>query len=395
VGAQTKGAEPAAEGAAVVEAGAPEGSVEGKTKKNKKGELAEAQAPIESTEASMLEVKGRVFARMAFEDDVVEAGVGRRRGLAFTVPDARASLRARVLAWVNLVLEADFGQPRPSLKDGFLQARAKRWMLRGGQFKMPISAFTLESPWTLPLARRGWLHELLSDGMLLMGRRQGVAGRVRGGGFWDPELTVGVFQSVFWGPDAGRPLPLIGITEPTVVGRLAVSAAGVEIAAVSQRRVTNFQVMTPEGLQIEHRGFWAAGGDITADLRLEKTGWRVWGEALTGSRWLVYRVEDEAYARFVAARILAAWRWAGLAKGETYFELFTTAGLLEPDLNVISDLFWEAMAGVNVGHWRQTRLTLQFEKAGSQRNFPGDQLFYGRQALKTHTAVVLQAGAAF
>jgi hypothetical protein len=405
--AQPEAPESGTEETAPEEAAAPEGAAEaepepesGKKKKKKKSDALEPQrgadGAADDVMASAIDVRGRVLARMAFEDDVLfeyreTKTEYSRRGLAFTIPDARASLRAKVLAWVTLTLEADFGQPRPSLKDGYIQAKKKRWMLRGGQFKMPISAFHLESPWTLPLARRGWLHELISDHMLLTGRRQGVMGQIKGGGYWDPALTVGAFQSVLWGRDAGRPFPLIGITEPTVVGRISITPGRLEIAAAAQRRVTN---AGPLG---KAEGFWAAGGDVTADFAFEKTGWRFWGEALVGSSWLDHDLIDPRAATFVTARVLAAWRLGGLSRGETYFEAFATIGALEPDADVVSDLFVEIMGGINVGHWRQTRLTLQFEWASTQKNFPDAQFFLGlgREPIKTHTAIVIQAGAAF
>jgi hypothetical protein len=54
------------------------------------------------------------------------------------------------------------------------------------------------------------------------------------------------------------------------------------------------------------------------------------------------------------------------------------------------------MGGVNVGHWKQTRATLQLEMAGTRRNFP--LRFFtdsGVNLVNYHTALVLQVGAAF
>ena len=85
------------------------------------------------------------------------------------------------------------------------------------------------------------------------------------------------------------------------------------------------------------------------------------------------------------------------ANQQPFIETFATFGLLEPDTDSIDDLYWEAMAGVNMGHWRYTRLTLQFELGRADRNFPSVQYFsaFGREPLYRHRAVLLMVGAAF
>src|SRR6185436_17470934 len=99
---------------------------------------------------------------------------------------------------------------------------------------------------------------------------------------------------------------------------------------------------------------------------------------------------------FVEARTLWGWRWGGLKRGKLYLEPFATVGVLEPDTSVVADLFVEAMAGVNVGHWRSTRLTLQLEWTSAGRNFPRSMFFdFEQRFLAAHKGAVLQAGAAF
>ena len=168
-----------------------------------------------------------------------------RDTLNLEVSSARFGLKVEVLDWVSLVLEGEFAG-NVKLRDGFVQAKRKHWAVRGGQFKMPISVFTLESPWQLPLARRGWLHELLSDHMLLSGRREGFQAQALGGGSLDPALTVGAFRSIQWGTDAGDAIPNPGLDDQTLVARLSVTPKGIEVAAVGQRRVT--VVQQPRGL---------------------------------------------------------------------------------------------------------------------------------------------------
>ena len=151
--------------------------------------------------------------------------------------------------------------------------------------------------------------------------------------------------------------------------------------------------------------FWTVAFDSTADIELERTALRWWVDAFVGSSWfdagnLAVDVTAEGSAaetnRFASGRALAAFRWGGLSEGPRYLEAFASAGVLEPDLSVTSDLFFEAMAGINVGHWRETRLTAQVEHGRAGRNFPS-QFFrpFGVDVLTRFFALVFQAGAAF
>jgi hypothetical protein len=355
-----------------------------KKKKKKRAdgepEPAAAGTAVEALGAK-IELRGRVMSSAIYEHQRVPgAAVPQvdRDTLNLEVSSARFGLKVEVLDWVSLVLEGEFAG-NVKLRDGFVQAKRKHWAVRGGQFKMPISVFTLESPWRLPLARRGWLHELLSDHMLLSGRREGFQAQALGGGSLDPALTVGAFRSIQWGTDAGDPIPNPGLDDQTLVGRLSVTPKGIEVAAVGQRRVTVVQ---------QPRGYYTAGLETTGDIEFERTGVRFWAEGMGGTSWLAYDPTSTATVNFVTARALAAFRFGGLSKGELF---------LEPDTDSIDDLYWELMAGVNVGHWRYTRATLQFELGRSDRNFPSVQYFsaFGREPLYRHMAVVLMVGAAF
>jgi hypothetical protein len=369
----------------------------GDKKKKKKKSAAEASGAdgmdptaTVTAGASQIEIRGRVMApsvysrsKVEYDASGVEADLNR---LSLLIGSARFGLKVEVLDWVSLQIEAELAG-RARLRDGFVQLKRKHWLWRAGHFKMPISVFTLESPWTLPLARRGVLNDLLSDNLLLSGRREGVMGQISAGGFLDPALTAGAFRSVLTGVDAGDPIETLAPDEQTVVGRLSVTPAGVEVAAVAQRRVTFIN----ESL----RGFWAAGLESTGDFEFERTGLRFWLEAQAGSSWLSY---DSAAAdvTFLTGRLLGAWRWGGLHRGELYIEPYATVGLLEPDTDVTADILFETMAGVNLGHWRRTRLTVQFEYSEAQRNFPRVYfLGFGQPMLVRHLAALIQLGAAF
>jgi hypothetical protein len=370
---------------------------------------AEPSAPPSAIDTlrDRIEVKGRVFARLDYQrDDLDQGGMPlERSGLTPSVPSARAGIKARILDGLSLVLEADFAG-RPSIKDGYLQGKSKRWLSRVGRFKMPISAFTQESPWILPLARRGWLEELLSDHMLLTGRREGGLAGIQGGGYWDPAFSASVFQSVRWGAGDLDPVTMVTPADTTALGRLSVKPSGVELGLVGQRRVA-YAGRDGEGplAPFRKRPFWALELDALADFELERTGLRLWADAFVGTSWfdtrnLAIDLTAEGSAgetnRFASGRALAAFRWGGLEVGQRYLEAFVTAGVLEPDFSVTSDLFFEAMAGVNLGHWRETRLTAQVEHGRAGRNFPS-QFFrpFGVDVLTRFFALVFQAGAAF
>jgi hypothetical protein len=362
-------------------------------KKKKKKDLGDegidSQAQVEAAGAK-IELRGRVMTNAILEHQRVPgAAVPQvdRDTLNLEVSSARFGLKVEVLEWVSLVIEAELAG-RVRLRDGFVQARRKHWSLRAGQFKMPISVFTLESPWNLPLARRGVLNDLLSDHLLLSGRRAGYQAQLAGGGSLDPALTLGAFHSVQWGTDAGDPIPNPDIDDQTLVARLSITPKGIEVAAVGLRRVTVVN---------QPRAYWAAGLESTGDIEFERTGVRFWAETNAGTSWLGYDPNSTASVNFFTARLLGAFRFGGLSRGQPFFEPFATFGILEPDTDSIDDLYWEAMAGVNMGHWRYTRVTLQFEMARSARNFPTVQYFsaFGLEPLYRHQAVLLMVGAAF
>jgi hypothetical protein len=387
--------------APVVEPTTPPGDTSGSdgaapTKKKKKkhadGEPEGAASDAATVEAlgAKIELRGRVMSSAIYEHQQVPGTTTPRIDrdtLNLEVSSARFGLKVEVLDWVSLVLEGEFAG-RVRLRDGFVQAKRKHWAVRGGQFKMPISVFTLESPWSLPLARRGWLDDLLSDHLLLSGRREGFQAQALGGGALDPALTVAAFRSVQWGADAGDPIPNPGFDDQTLVARLSVSPRGIEVAAVGQRRVTVVQ---------QPRAYYAGSLESTGDIEFERTGVRFWAEGTGGTSWLGYDPNSSATVNFVTARAMGAFRFGGVHRGELFLEPFATFGFLEPDTDSVDDLYWELMAGLNMGHWRHTRITLQYELGRAERNFPTVQYFsaFGNEPLYRHQALLLMVGAAF
>lgn len=343
---------------------------------------AEAEPP-----KAELEAKGRVFvlAQQWYRTSREGEATVDSEAFSLTVPSARAGIKAKVTERISLNIEADFSGGRASIRDGYIQAKAKRWLVRAGRFKMPLSAFTLESPWTLPRADRGLMDDILSDQMLLSGRREGLMGRIEGGGFWDPSLSVGVFQSLE---------TLTRVRDLTSVVRAAIEPGKTEIALVGQRRAN---------LLGQPRAFWAGGLDVTADETVAGLGLRAWGEGRIGESW--YRQgplltgAEQAVApakTFFEARAMAALRKGGALQGELYGEVFFSGGLLDPDTNVVQDHLLELSGGFNIGQWQNTRLTLEIVHVRASQNFP--TAIFQEMALPIvarQTAAMLQAGAAF
>jgi hypothetical protein len=387
--------EPAAADATAVP---PDGGEKDKGKKKKKKSAAEASdsdgspAALAAAQAgeARIELRGRVFAASIYEDQRLERNLGTGRSdserLTLTVASARFGVNVDINDLVSLQIEAELSGSRARIRDGYLQAKRKRWLVRGGNFKMPISVFTLESPWKLPLARRGILDDLLSEHLLLSGRREGVMAQVSGGGSWDPALTIGASRSLQWAPDAGDPLEELGPKDQTLTARLSVTPSGVEVAAVGQRRVTFVDRLRP---------YYAAGLESTGDFEFERTALRFWLEGMGGTSFLAYDTADTKVT-FLTGRAMAAFRWGGLEQGTLYVEPFATVGMLDPDTTTTADRYLEVMAGVNVGQWRRTRLTLQFEMGQAPRNFPRNYFIgFFLPFVVNHRAAILQAGAAF
>jgi hypothetical protein len=334
--------------------------------------------------------KARIFARAATERITRASGGIEARGdsLRLTLPSARIGLEYQLLPRVSMEIEGDLAD-NSLIKDAFVHARSKRLRARAGQFKMPLSAITLESPWTLPVARRGIIQDLLEDRMSLVGRRPGFLVSVRGGGGLDPELSLSAFQGSFLTGDAEdtdvEPLET-GLDAQNLVARLSVTPGGQELALHGERVSTN-------GFQGRRRHFWAGGADATLDDPFGARGLRAWLEVLAGQTFYIDNLTARD-ATFASARAIVARRWGGREQGAAFAEPFAQAGLLDPDLDGGQDRLVELVLGVNVGWWRTFRATVQVERGTAGRQLPG-QLFFGNLNLVSHEAALMQIGVAF
>jgi len=274
-------------------------------------------------------------------------------------------------SWLTGQIEMEFAG-KPDLRDGYVQAKGEHISFRMGQFKMPVLALQMESPWQLPIIRRGLIHDLTVDWLDVAGRLPGAMVTLRGKfGDIKPRLYLGAFQArrfVEINDDGSRDTDLIREREwgsQKLVARGQVDIGSVEIGVVYEHRIGS-----PSAIQL--RRLWTAGGDVTVNHVFATGGLRLWVDGLAGASWyeLATKPVDDEDATFVAARALIAYRFGGVVPAAPYIEPYAFGGIMDPDVDITADLAWEASVGVNVGFYNRARVTLQAEMDRAQRNFP-------------------------
>jgi hypothetical protein len=346
-----------------------------------------------------VDVGGRAFARAAlvkqhesFED---AAGVPRDRpksSFDLTVPSARLEARYRApVRFVSAVVELELSG-KPELKDAWVRARGEPFSVRVGQFKVPFSAFELESRWDLPTAERGLQHDLLVDRLEVAGRRPGVAlsARTRGKDHWS--LTVGSFQGSVLVERDGTERKADPFEEQTLRTQSLVARAELEQGDLTAGAGFEQRVGTPGVLRSER--YFTVGGDLVLDTEYRGGGLRLWAESVFGGSWLEHsrKPTDEVDAVFASGRLMAAARFGGTSKGGAYLEPYGMVSLFDPDTVVAFDMASEQTLGVNVGFWRVARVGLEATLTQLERNFPRA---YGLGTHPNRQAVLAQAGATF
>lgn len=323
-------------------------------------------------------VGGRVFARATLASAEAENAT-----LDLSVASARAEVQYRFRGW-RAVVEADLAGG-VEFKDAFVRGGVRTVRFYAGQLKPPILAVEMTSSWELPVVRRGLLHEILVDRYLVAGRRPGAMVEWRPRDLSRLRAFLGVFQA-----GARDPQELGGVDEvardappeaKTAAARVEVMPArGLEVAAFGEAR----------GIRDE-RGdvepFWVAGLDATFRRASGCHGARVWAEGLFGTSWYDANLFDDDEPFVAAGRLIAAWRWGGMADGARYVEPFFLAAALDPDLGVRSDAVLELAVGVNIGAWRRVRLQFQGEGGRASRHTPPALKLRDRAALLAQVGV--------
>jgi hypothetical protein len=355
--------------------------------------------PARGAKLGELDVGGRVLARAAlvkqresFEDG---AGVTRDRpknSFDLSVPSARLEARYDApVRFVTALVELEL-TGKPELKDAWVRLRGTRFGVQVGKFKVPFSAFALESRWDLPTAGRGLAHDILVDRLEVAGRRPGVSvsARTRGKDHWSVEL--GAFQGSVLVERDGSVRKAELFEEQTLRTQSLVARAEVEQGDVTAGAGFEQRIGTPGVLRSER--YFTLGGDVVMDTEYQGGGLRLWAEGVFGGSWLEHsrKPTDDVDAVFASGRLMAAARFGGTRKGETYLEPYGMVSVLDPDTVVAFDLASEQTVGLNVGFWRLARVGVEATLTHLERNFPRA---YGLGTHPNRQTLLAQAGAIF
>lgn len=370
-------------------------------KEKTKDKSAAEKRAIAITEAGVFGVKGRVFTELRLrraEQVVVDAqGVPRPThvdSLDIVLDSARFALLYQApVEWLHAEVEIELSDPdQVELRDAYLLAEGGGLSAKAGNFKLPTSEIELESAWNLPFASRGFINDLLEGRLAIAGRSPGVQFAYEGRDGIEPKLMLGVFQGSVLIEQIGDDRDTELLEETTLDSQSWVARAQVELGDFDVGVFFAHRVGSPSPLQTEH--YPVTGADITFDEEFGEFGFRAWLDAHIGESWYEHRSKPAADGDpwFLALRAILAARHGGTSDRAFYTEIFATLGVLDPDLDVISDWATELTAGLNVGLWDLTRLTLEGYLNETSRNFPEE--YFGGPRGQT-LGLTLQAGLAF
>jgi hypothetical protein len=337
------------------------------------GGVAQAEEPA-------VEVRGRLFVREA----VVSLDGGDWFGEA-EVASARVTV-AWQRAWARAALELEGKSGKAELKDAWLRLDLPSTLaLRAGQFKLPVSALELESPFDQAAGERGMLSDLLRGSLRAAGRRPGLQLEWRGGG---ARARLGAFQSV---GVLDEPAP--GLAEDGLGLDMAARGAwhgdvagGVELTVGGSGI---WRLMTPDLAGATPERHWLLGVDATLERRWCFGALRVWAEGFIGTSSFDTTPATPEAPLLVAGRLQLAWRWGGTKRDTWYVEPYLQVGALDVNLDNADDLVFETELGVNAGLWRRWRagveLSLWRESALTPIGFAaGDVDLTDRDAVFVH-----------
>jgi hypothetical protein len=372
----------------------------GKKKKKDERSAAEKRA-IATTPAGTFGLKGRVLTelRLRRAERVIVDGMGIPQetevdSFDIALDSARFSLLYQAPArWLQAEIETEISDPdQVELKDVYLLAAGHGLSAKAGNFKPPTSAIDLESAWTLPIASRGFINDLLEGWLAVGGRSPGVQLAYEHPDGIEPKLIVGAFQGSVLVEQVGGDRDLELIERANLDAQSWVARAQVELGKVDVGVFFAQRVGSPTAMETQH--YPVTGADIAFDEELGQLGLRAWLDAHFGESWYVHEDEPPSAGNpwFLAARAILAARYGGTSDDTFYAEFHVSLGMLDPDLDVSSDWARELATGVNVGLWDRARLTLEAYMNDTARNFPAS--YFGGPRGQT-LGLTLQAGVAF
>lgn len=345
-----------------------------KAKKAKKEAKAEAGQTVE--------VHGRVFARMTASREETVLGTTPWTS-SLDLASARIGIdyqwRKRVRAKVSM-------EARGSVRDAFVEVPLGDGLrLRAGRMRLPIGALEQTSAWTLPTIERGLVAAVLSDGVGLTGRRDGVELRWRGDGAWRPTVTLAAAQGVnVLGDDLVGPVEDGGAI--TVAARVAVEPCPMyRVALVGASRAYN------AGTDVAR--YWSATLEAEVDLEAIGRGFRLWGDATYGTAHFGDATVGDPDRGFLAGELAAGYRLGGDDGGAPYVEPFVGAGWLNPITDRARDDVAEVVVGVAGGRWKRWRVQAQVAYQNAKALRPAGLL--GTTDVNDKLTATTQLGAAF
>jgi hypothetical protein len=327
-------------------------------------------------------VGGRVFVReqLASVDDAPWTS-------QLALASARLWADLRYQKWLRVVVEIELRNGEGRLRDAFLRLDAPHDLrVTAGQFKMAPSLAENASAWELPQVDRGLLSSILTDGLVLAGRAQGVSLAWRPDVFLSPQLELGAFQ----GQDVeGEPAQA-----PVDEQEGALTVAGrADLEPVKDLRVGVWGSSRSIAVSDTARArFWGAGLDVQGDFELGCFGLRFWLDVLAASSQRDPSPIDTPEPVLLGARGIVAGRLGGAHDGDAYAELFASGSFLDPSRDDEDDQVHELAVGVNGGAWDLWRVQVQLTLTGAGVRTPLS-LDGGTERVEDALAVTFQVGA--
>lgn len=330
------------------------------------------------------ELGGRVFLREQLRS-IDDAPWTSEMSLA----SARVSVDYRHGKRLRVVVELEASGGSAKLRDGFLRLDAPHDLeLTAGRFKMAPSQAENDSGFTLPVADRGLLSNVLDDGLGLAGRGVGV------GVAWSPdlplrpELSLGGFQGRGIEGDPDEALLADDSGGITWTGRLDLRPCdGILVGVWGSSR--------SEARSATERARYNAGGvDLSVDLRAGKVGLRGWLDLLASVSPRDPSPLSTAEPTLVAGRAILGARLGGKDRGKAYVELYGMGSWIDPSRDDEDDTVSEVVGGVSTGEWKRWRVQVQVERQAAGQRAPL-RLDGGSERVTDERRVTVQLGAVF
>jgi hypothetical protein len=366
-------------------------TVGAKEKKNKKDKKDKAQGPIErQTQADEEQSKdiakvverlkgvsmsGRVLVQGTAFSDAETAWLS-----SLTLASARLGVGYQWRKSLKIGVSIDAGD-KVKVRNAFVQVMAsKRIAIKAGRFKLPIGEIARASTWDIPSVGRGGIAAILSDGLVLTGRRIGVMATVDLPG---APITVSTVFSQSEGNDGTSPL------RPLSKGGGAAVALTIDAKLKKGVLVSGFVSNREVLYGAAINRYWASG----LGAHIDQGRVQAWVDAIIGTSHFGAVSTTRAKSGFASGQAIVSVRAVGKQK-KLHLSPYVNLGLLDPNFDVKNDFVLEGAGGLSLAHDDRWRVQVQvgYRKAQSAR--PSAIVGAGVD-LNDNTSVSTQLGAAF